>query len=539
MVAKVGTRASIGKHMTRKVETIALEWASDAQRDFFCYGPSPVVASGGFGSSKTYGACLKVLTLCDLYPGNRGIIARKIWDDLRKTTMQTFFKLCPLQAYDRGRRSDAEKILVLNNGSQILWAHLDDPDIEGVIKGVEINFCLIDQAEQVSEEVFDMLQARLGRWDQAQVPETTLAMYGGLEKWPWKSPAGKPIPPIHMMLTCNPDSELHWIYRRFHEDSEEWRERWSKLHYQMFTMRSEDNKFLPKQNLDEMLTKDKAFVDRYVHGKWGIPEGQIHTIDPLSVIPGTNELLEWLTQTCTLHRVLDHGDAAPTACGWFAVDRAGNVFFYREYYRPNAMISEHRQMIRRMSRWEKYQFNLADPSIFFKTAQKHGGMWSVADEYGDVTNLPRDTAVFWQPADNNELGTRNRINEYLRVDPDRVHPITHEKGSPRLFFLEANQDYPEGCRHIIKETRAQRRKQISTENGKPIFCDERDEGVVDHGYDCLRYAVSSRPPVATTIEPGVPARCFQALRQQAIRFKRRGGYRMLARQQARRAEMRT
>jgi hypothetical protein len=27
--------------------------------------------------------------------------------------------------------------------------------------------------------------------------------------------------------------------------------------------------------------------------------------------------------------------------------------------------------------------------------------------------------------------TRKRINEYLRVDPDRVHPFTHARGAPR------------------------------------------------------------------------------------------------------------
>jgi hypothetical protein len=38
----------------------------------------------------------------------------------------------------------------------------------------------------------------------------------------------------------------------------------------------------------------------------------------------------------------------------------------------------------------------------------------------------------------NELGTRNRINEYLRFDAERIHPVTREPGSARLFFVKVN-----------------------------------------------------------------------------------------------------
>jgi hypothetical protein len=52
--------------------------------------------------------------------------------------------------------------------------------------------------------------------------------------------------------------------------------------------------------------------------------------------------------------------------------------------------------------------------------------------------------------------------------------------------------------HILSETRAQRRVKIGTDLGKPIFSDERDPGIVDHGYDVLRYAIAARPSVPTT-----------------------------------------
>jgi hypothetical protein len=38
---------------------------------------------------------------------------------------------------------------------------------------------------------------------------------------------------------------------------------------------------------------------------------------------------------------------------------------------------------------------------------------------------------------------------------------------------------------------------IGRDLGKPVFSDERDPGIVDHGYDLVRYAIAARPSVPT------------------------------------------
>jgi hypothetical protein len=533
-------RARNVKHLSAAREPIQIQWASDQQKEVFEYGPMPQCASGGYGSSKTYAFCLKILALSEMYPNNRGFVARRVWAELQKTTMSTFFKICPAEAYSNGgRRSDSEKILKFNNGSEILWLHLDDPDTENILRGLEVNWFFMDQAEEIQEEIFDVALGRLGRWDKAEVPQEAIDRAGGLRKWGWKNPMGKPIVPTYPMLACNPDTEFHWLYRRFHLNSPEHYEKklmsadgilrsYHDLGYKMWHMSSRDNKFLPIQNLNSMLQQDSSFVRRFVDGEWGIPEGQIHTIDETSIIAGTPEFVEFLRQTCTLHRTLDHGDAAPTACLWWAIDKAGNVFCFREYYVPNKLISDHRKEISALSENERYQMNLADPAIFMLTMQKYGGRWSVNNEYSDCKNLPRQTALFWQPADNNELGTRNRINEYLRVDPERVHPTLKTKGAPRLYFISRTDDYPQGCFNVLKEARSQRRLKIGSEAGRPIFSDERDDKISDHAYDCLRYFMASRPSVAPTLTPGASPRSFNAIRQNYLKFKAKGGFSMMA-----------
>lgn len=540
---------SILRHTTARRGPRKIEWASENQHRAFNHGPSPLLLSGGQGAGKTAILALKAMMLSDLYPKNRGVIARRVWDELRKTTVATFFKFCPPEAYRySGRRNDNEKIVELNNGSEILWLHLDDPETENVIRGLEINWFLLDQAEEIEEEIFDLLIGRLGRWDKAEVPMEVMERHQRRHgtRWPHWSAEGKPIPPSYAMMTCNPDTELHWLYRRFHPRSpEHWEKKipaidkngqptgilrsYHDLGYTLIQMDSRDNKFLSRDNVSQLMAHDESYIRRFVRGEWGVPEGLIHDVSEASLVPGTPELVEHLTRTCTLHRTLDHGDASPTCCLWWAVDRDGNCFCYREYYMPNALISEHRQSITAMSAGEHYVFNLADPSIFLPTQQKHGGRWCVDDEYRDCRNLPRENALFWQKADNNEMGTRNRISEYLRVDPTRVNPITKERGAPRLYFLTKTDAHPQGCFHAIRELRSQRRKRLGVELGRPIFSDERDQKMSDHAYDALRYFIASRPPVAGGQGPKAKSeRSWSYIHRQLQRFRQMGGYRQAA-----------
>lgn len=542
-------------HANPNPGTRQLAWASPQQKQAFEYGPYPLAMSGGWGASKTTLMAIKFAFLMDTFPGYRVLIARRVWDDLKRTTMATFFKWIPPQAYIYGgRRADGDKVLRLNNGSEILWMHLDDPETADVIKGVEINGFGIDQAEDVEEDHFDNLTGRLNRWDQCRVPDWLLKMYEDRgDRWPYTYPGtDTPAPPSFAILTCNPDHLLHWIYRRFHEESPEYNEpRFDKdgnsigsykdQGYLNITMPSDSNKFLDRRNLAALANRDESFQRRYRRGEWGIPEGQIHEVSDYNLLEVEPEFIDWIRRSCTLHRTLDHGDSAPTCCLWWAVDRNGNIFCYREYYQPDRLVSQHRVGIYERSRLEPrpdsilepYVFNIADPAIFNKTAQRLGGRYSISDEWEDCTNQPRNTAVFWMAGDNDELGTRNRISEYLRLDKERVHPITGKLGSPRLFFVKRTDKYPGGCFHVIRETRSQRRVKIGSEMGKPIFSDERDDKIVDHAYDALRYFIASRPPVASVLQQGPGAGTLSAIDKQLAAFERAGGQQSLATEAAR------
>lgn len=481
------------------MEPIQWEFVNKFQEDFFFNTKRNECASGGFGNGKTYVLCMKAISLAARFANYRVGVFRQSGTDLIRTTRETFFKVCPEQLYDPrlgGNRADSLNKLKFINGSTFVWVHLEDAD-DNVLRGLELNLAVIDQAEEVSRYAYDILNSRVGRWDRAEIPEDMDA-----SKFPANDFTGKPMAPAYMLLGCNPDSELHWIYQDYHPESDEY----EKTQYDhegepyklsddhvMFQASSYDNPALAKETLRTMLRQGTSFVTRFVEGKWGIPEGAIHQLPPLSIIQGMpEELLNDILTNGTLTRVLDHGSRAPTSCLWFSAYKDWH-FCFREYYREGQLISEHRKNIHSLSRHhtkgveieERYIGSYADPDIFKKKSEKYGGYWSVSDEYSDarLTEEP----IYWSPADNNELLTRNRLDELLHVDKHVKHPITGQLGSPRIFFIKATEEYPNGCQHVQTEIRAQKRRQLGNVSGQAVYSDERTRGIPDHAYDCARY----------------------------------------------------
>lgn len=436
-----------------------INFANKAQREFYFSTARNQCFSGGFNNGKTYSGCLKAFTLLTTFPNYRMAISRQTLADLKKTTMQTFFKICPRELLARHNEQDGFTEFI--NKSVIYWLHLDKVD-ESTLRGLEINSSLVDQAEETEEKVYDVLDGRIGRWDDAQIPESLLN-----DNWPRSPKTGKPIAPSYNMLLCNPDTQFHYIFRKYHPDSLERRANY------FYTEGEWDAGLGSSETYSEALKHDEEWVAKYVKGQWGISNAQIHTLPSSCIIQSNDELLDKIKRKGNLFRVLDHGDASPTCCLWFAVID-GTYICYREYYTPNQPISYHRKAIRDLSDDEVYSGNFADPQIFKKTSQKDGGFWTVADEYSD---LKLDSPpLHWIPADNNEHATRNRINELLK--------------RTNIQFIKRSTEYPNGCFYAINELQSQRRKSLGYIDGKQIFCDDREESVADHAYDCVRYFVA-------------------------------------------------
>ncbi len=457
------------------------------QEDFFYETKRNQCASGGYGNGKTTICCYKTIILALTYPKYRVAIFRRKGKDLKHTTKTTFLQCLPENCIDK--HLDHEGYLRLINGSEFLFMHLEHYD-ENVIRGLEINTVFIDQAEEIQEDIYNHIDGRVGRWAHA---EATPDMASRL---PVNPATGKPVTPSYMILACNPGPTNHWIYTRYHPDSEYFNEEqqdaegstfcWSDTHV-MHEAASKENPALSKEYLSTLKRRGKIFYERYSLGTWGVFEGSIHKVHPDSVLDYVpDSFIKQITTEGNLYRVMDHGSSAPTACLWFCTWKNW-IFCYREYYSAGKLISEHRKAIHELSEGEQYIANWADPSIFKKMAEKYGGRWSLADEYCDPNvDAPQ---LYWLPADNNEFRCRNSIDELLNIDENLQNPFTKEYGAPKLYFLKS-------CSNVIAETKAQ----VRSRNGLS-FTDDRDSSVVDHAYDCLRYFSSMRPKYHEKVTP--------------------------------------
>lgn len=471
--------------------TLNFAFINEPTERFFNSEKRNACICGGFGSGKTYILCFKALFLLSNFNNYRAIFARQTFKDLKLTTLRTFEKICPPSFITRWDQQDG--IMRFRNGSEAIWMHLDSYN-EASLRGIEPNSVFIDQAEEIGESVYNVLDTRVGRWDKARPSKELLLQ---TPNWP-KDSFGRWVIPNYMLLDCNPDTETHYIYRNYHPESSEYSIRATTHDY--FEVSSTENPTLNPETLRVMLSRDPSWIKRFVYGQWGISEATIHQLLPDSLLDPDKEWIEKLIRHANLYRVLDHGEVQPSCCLWFAA--FGKQFVcYREYY-STGLISQHRKEIARLSEGETYIANFADPQIFKMTSQKLGGLSSTSNEYLDRSyDAP---PLVWQPADNNELATRNRINEYLALDPLQTHPLTDVKLAPTLYFIKRSLNHNYGCEQVIRQLRSQRRKKLGEINGKPIYSDEREMSVEDHAYDPLRYYIASHlgSPRAAHKKPG-------------------------------------
>lgn len=490
---------------------IDIQFVNERQEEFYSLTQRNECFSGGYGNGKSFILCLKELTLLSTFPYYRTAFIRKVYKDLRRTTMSTFYSVCPPELYAEkfgGRRADNDGYCRLINGAEIFFIGLDNFD-EKSLKSFEINSAAIDQGEELDENIYIHLDSRVGRWSKAEIPEHLKHLPFRVNKF-----TGKQVPPAYTLIGCNPDSRLHWLFRRYHPESIEWQEKYKRNHV-MINCPSTENPALDPELLQEMLDRDPEWVRRFVYGEWGISDATIHVILPDSIISPSADWLQNFKNKAKLYRVMDHGESSPTVCLWFAVHNNMHVC-YREYYQPDRLISYHRKMIEEMSGDEIYTGNYADPSIFHKNSQKNGGKWSVADEYLDRLLCSAKT-IAWQAADNHEMPIRNRINELLRHHPSAVHPIKGNAQSPLLYFVKKSPENPQGCYFVIKETEAQRREMLGHDNGKPIYSDDREKSISDHAYDCLRYYCTIKSAHINRVQHRIPVGSFLDVRNQLIK----------------------
>ena len=441
---------------------------------------------GGVGNGKTTIACLKIIEICKTFPNSRGVIARKIWATLESTTMEEFFTLCPPDLLDvKGtRRSPPTAQAKFRNGSTVLFCHLDTKGKKDLayqrLSNLNLNFVFIDQAEEVEEKWLNHFRTRLRRIV--------------------KDKKGR-ICPAQLMLTGNMAGK-NWIYRNF--------KKVQKLNHKLIEATTlENEKNLPPEYVADLLTAPKEWVDRYVYGSWDDFEGlifdvrrQIHEIEAFEIPPSWER-----------YRIIDHGLTNPTAAMWFAVDPDGNCYLYQTYYKTG-LIRFHVENIMARSMADignGYVKTIFDPAVMHKTNQdEERGKYSDYDDYishgqAFINKFPEYESVgLWgYPGNNNIKAGINMVNDYLFIDPEHIHPITHELGSPRFFIFNNIEDDwwdEQGDYTYLDESSVDEAMNV-------VHKEKPDPTKPDHLMDNTRYFFSDRPKIAA----------LEAIKKEAVR----------------------
>lgn len=410
---------------------------------------------GGWGNGKSSAGCAEAFFLATEFPGSVGLIMRKTRPELKATTEHQFFNGgggnpktdwtgIPEEMIKSYNRS--ENKLTLINKSIIHFWPADDPD---KLSNLNLGWFLIDQAEEVPEEIFQMLQGRLR---QRNAPRCGI-------------------------LLANPSGH-DWLWRRF-----------VYLKYpdhKYVHAKTTDNPNLPADYVESLMKMPKAWRERFMEGSFDTFSGQMwpefdpdfHVIQPFPVP-------EWWET----YETIDHGYRNPTAILFAKFDDRGNCFIVDEHYESQRLVSYHANKIHeRRAQWGQPAETVIDPSS--AKIEPNTGR-SVIDEYFD-------SGVVVTPADNAVIAGINRVGEWLRLDPTHPHPITNEihplaehhdpderKGYPRLYIF-AN------CVNLIEHIpQYQWAKKPPTQQEdakeKPLKKD-------DHDVDAVRYLLMQRPP---------------------------------------------
>lgn len=416
---------------------------------------------GGVGNGKTTGGLMRLLILAREFPGSRWVVARQTYKTLMNTTRKTFDKICPAHWIKR----DVKESMVLANGTEILWLHLDEFN-EADMKSLEINGAFLSQAEEISPESWEFIDSRVGRWSMKD----------------WKEPC-----PAYTWGECNPNGH-DWIYFRFHPDVI------GTEHPQRgyFFGETGINKEMLDRNspgyYEMLMRKPEAWKRRWVFGSRDIFEGAIHPDFKREIHVYDADRFDPF-DACNIKSCwgwMDYGLSAPT-CVLLSASTSDNFHFItHEYYKRSIpgrtiTIREHAAAINKLCRDNRYSVRgvYADPSMFYEsTRDRRTTVTSVAQEY-------RECGLYLQRADNNETSSISNLQGLMHMDPRRRNPLTGMLGSPSLFISSR-------CTNLIEQIQLQRHAETRNQlTGEKEFTEERAAGIPDHAYDPLRYFANS------------------------------------------------
>jgi PBSX family phage terminase large subunit len=301
---------------------------------------SPVLLmDGSAGGGKSALAAYKIDGILRKYPGAMGLVVRKTRESLTNSTLLYFEKR--ILAGDKSVRHRRHlNRFEYANGSILAYGGMKDEDQRESLRSI---------GQDGSLDIVWMEEAHL--FLLSDFEELLPRMRGNAA--PWRQ----------IILTTNPDSNQHWIYKHLIEGGGATR----------YTSQSADN---PHNPADYAATLDKLTGVRklrLVGGQWVGAEGAVydefryetHVIDPFPIPEDWERFMS-----------IDFGFMNPFVCQWWAVDGDGIMYLYREIYMTQRTVAMHAELINELSAGERIGYTVRDHDAEGGETLKAAGIYS-------------------------------------------------------------------------------------------------------------------------------------------------------------------
>jgi len=262
---------------------------------------------------------------------------------------------------------------------------------------------------------------------------------------------GVAAPWRQVILTTNPDTPSHWIYRRLIAGGEA----------RVYTSGALDNPYNPSDYVTALNRLTGPLRDRLRDGRWVQAEGAVypewdatvHLVDSFPIPAGWRRF-----------RSVDFGFTNPFVCQWWAIDGDGRLYLYREVYRTQRLVEDHARQIVALSQGETIEATVADHDAEDR---------ATLERYG----------VYTQPAAKDVSPGIQAVQARLRRAGD---------GRPRLYVLrDALVDADPALLGAKKPTCTEEEIAGYVWQGAAEGRATKEEPLKlnDHGMDAMRYAV--------------------------------------------------
>lgn len=417
---------------------------------------------GAAGGGKSEATIWDALKYALQYPNSRQVVFRRTFPDLQRSIIMRTLQVYPKEL---GKYNQSKHEWIFCNGSVIELAYWDNDSNYMNYQGAEYDVIRWEELTQFEERWYTYMLSRLR--------------------------GSKPYP-RSVKSTTNPGGVGHsWVKRRFIDPGppeivhhlEEYDDNGNTLHWPEGMPNAGEpiirrRIFIPANVFDNkaLLDNDPGYVARLMslpdeerkqllEGDWDTFAGQyfsefsraIHVVEPFH-IPN-----DWKR-----YRAMDEGYNDPFVCLWFAIDREGNCYLYREFVKSKLLSHEQADETIRRSNGEKIEYSVGDTSFWNKGKESGKSPFEVFAEKGlAMIQATKERVNGWK-----------RMREWLHVI-DGVDKVSGEKYKTAKLKIFNN------CLHAIEAIPSM------------VYDDVHIEDIADHSLDhvpdAIRYFLMSRP----------------------------------------------